>query len=163
MRTALVVLTFCLVGCSGKSLQLDPIYAPLERVEEDPTHLLIPSNVVTTIGSVTYTDDLASWETDNPPGPQRDAKLQHERLHTIQQSAMGVIWFARYVAEPSFRWSVEQPGWHIELLILRNAGARIVPEQVASILAGSYVVAGAPMIDYDAALVWVKKELSGGL
>ena len=156
MRHLIFAAVLSLAGCSAPSLTLDASYAPLTRVEQDPTKMIIASSVVTTADNVVWVHDLTKWEFNNPAGPFRDAVLQHERAHAIRQNAMGPIWYARYLTEPSFRWAEEQVGWAIQLKCLTAAVQGFDVNATAAFLSGSaYTILGVPMVSNADALAWI--------
>lgn len=139
------------------TLALGPEWAPLERVQQDPTRL-VGAGVVTTIGPDVFVADLAAFAGSYPEGSiERDALLTHEREHARRQIAAGPSWFVSYVRTSAFRWEEEQVGWKLELTKLVRAGRQIDPSIVAGFLAQGYM----GMVDEPTALAWVRSVVAG--
>jgi hypothetical protein len=152
-----LVAALALAGCS--SVPLDAEWAPLVRVERDPSRLVAPG-VVTTILDAVYVEDLDAWAASYPEGSvARHALLVHEREHARRQAATGVDWFFRYLTDSAFRWDEERIGWRLELLERVAAGEQVDAVATGSFLARNY----AGMVDEGAAVAWVRSVVAEGV
>lgn len=151
----MVLLALLLAGCSGRQLELDKRWAPLERVVESSVW---PKGRTTTIGPIVYTRDLADWEKTYPTGPRRDAVLLHEQEHARRQAKAGLPKFlARYAREPKFMWEEERRGWALQLRHLASRGVGFNPDEVAAVLARyKTLIGGEPMVSLAEARAWVR-------
>lgn len=147
-------------GCQ-RPYPLDERWRPLVEVVERP-NLLVSNALTTTIGTRLYVADLRAWLRRYPPGSiEQEALLLHEREHARRQLALGLgPWLARYLNDRAFMWHEEQVGWALQLAHLRDHGGPLVPEALATALAGYRNLAG-PMVGYAEALAFVQAVLWG--
>src|SRR5437879_4329437 len=94
---AITALAF-LGACASRTLELEPRWAPLERVCEDPTGIISPAaHRITTIARASYVRDLDVFNQDYPAGSVgREAVLLHERMHAVRELAAGPVWYVQY-------------------------------------------------------------------
>jgi hypothetical protein len=158
MRFTITILlaAFAITGC--QSVPLEGEWAPLVRIERDPTRLVSPG-VVTTVLDAVYVEDLDAWAASFPAGSvARHALLSHEREHARRQAVGGVEWFFRYLTDPGFRWSEEQVGWRLEILEHVAAGDRVDAVGIGRFLATSY----SGMVGENEAVAWVRSVIAEG-
>jgi len=147
----------------GERYALPAKYAPLEAIVERPAIPGLSSTAATTLSPYVYVVDLEDWLADHPVGtPVFDAVMLHEQVHARRQEAMGVdAWRSEYLMSREFMWAEEQLGWYVHIQRLKRASrGRIVEEAIARNLSKYRNLRGR-MVDYDAALAWVKDVVAG--
>lgn len=164
---ALVVLPGCIAEGSplptyGETRPIEADYRPLVVLSERPD-LVLSSTAITTVGTTAYVVDLDAWLTKHPPGSSTyHALMLHEQEHSKRQLDYGTLrWVGRYVNDASFMWAEEQRGYYHQIIALRNAGQFVNVDGLAAAMVKYKTVGGTPMVELEAAKVWIRQVLLG--
>ena len=149
MRALALAALLTPVGCGQRSVPLDPVYRPLERVVEASW---VQEGMVTTIAPnvfVRSVSDFFSWDQ-----PMLHVILMHERVHAIREIEAGSHYYVDYASFPSFRWEEEKLAYAEQFRLMKRAQLPIDAHYYAEMMSTKY----ARMVTYDVALAWILKE-----
>jgi len=129
----LVIILFISIGCSSTFLEVK--WRPLKEVTQS---WIYPSDVMVTIGSTLYTDDLEGWKKAHPVGSiSREYILRHERVHSFRQAKYGLTkYISKYATDGEFRWREEKLAAYVAISYLVSKGRTINIKRQASFLSG---------------------------
>jgi len=129
----LVIALLLSAGCSSTFLEVK--WRPLKEVTQS---WIYPSDVMVTIGSTIYTDDLESWKKAHPVGSiSREYILRHERVHSFRQAKYGLSnYLTKYATDGEFRWREEKLAAYVAISYLVSRGRTINIEKHATFLSG---------------------------
>lgn len=149
----LFLLPMVMLGCSSDSVKLDPEWAPLEEVRENPVLAAgLGDAGARTVGEVAYVKDVDKFMSLDRSVLR--SILRHEQEHSKRQHEMGVYeWLAKYGTSREFRVDEEKIGWYYQIRSLLSQGQRVDPVAVGKAM--SYVW------DQEKATAWAQEVIAG--